>query len=81
VDGQIQKLGFYVTRVIGAENPAEEENAAVDLIREDARLKDSVLNDRDDPPMLYAEEIEEIETSDAEKNVNTGFAWYHAGEA
>jgi hypothetical protein len=67
-------MGFYVSRVVDAQNPNEAELAAVDLVREDSRLKGNVLNERDDPPMLYAEEIEEIEESDTEKNVNTGFA-------
>jgi hypothetical protein len=80
-DGQLQKLGFYVTRVVDAQNPEEAELAAVALIRADSRLEGNVLNERDDPPMLYAEEIEEIERSKAEKNVNTGFSWYPEGEA
>jgi hypothetical protein len=79
-DGQLQKLGFYVSRVVDAQNPDDAELAAVDLVREDSRLKGNILNERDDPPMLYAEEIEEIEESHAEKNVNTGFSWYTDGE-
>lgn len=80
-DGQLQKLGFYVTRIVEAQNPEEAELAAVDLVREDSRLKGNVLNERDDPPMLYADEIEEIEISDGAENVNTGFSWFTDGEA
>ena len=58
-----------------------QKSAAVALLREDACLKGNVLNERDDPPMLYTEELEEIERSQAEKNVNTGFSWYREGEA
>jgi hypothetical protein len=79
-DGQPQKLGFYVTRVFDAQSPNEAEFAAVDSVREDSHLKGNVLNERDDPPMLYAEEIEEIEESNREENVNTGFSWYTDGE-
>jgi hypothetical protein len=79
-DGQLQKLGFYVTRVVVAQNPDEAELAAVNLVREDSQLKDNVLNERDDPPMLYAEEVEEIEESVIAENVNTGFSWFTDGE-
>ncbi|MCA1592796.1 MAG: hypothetical protein LC754_09135 [Acidobacteria bacterium] len=79
-DRQLQKLGFYVTRVVDARNPEEAELAAVNLVREDSRLKDNVLNERDDPPMLYADEIEEIEESEGEENVDTGFSWFTDGE-
>jgi hypothetical protein len=75
-DGQLQKLGFYVTRVVDARNPDEAELAAVNLVREDAHLKGNVLNERDDPPTLFADEIEEIEKSDGAENVNTGFSWF-----
>jgi hypothetical protein len=79
-DGQLQKLGLYVTRVVDAQNPDEAELAAVDLVREDSRLRGNILNERDDPPMLYAEEVEEIEESDGAENVNTGFSWFTDGE-
>jgi hypothetical protein len=77
-DGRLEKVGFYVTRVVEARKPDEAELAAVDLVREDSRLKDNVLNERDDPPMLYADEIEEMEES--EENVDTGFSWFTDGE-
>jgi hypothetical protein len=80
-DGQLQKVGFYVSRVVDALNPDEAELVAVDVVREDPRLKDNVLNERDDPPMLRTEEVEEIEESDSEKNVDTGLSWYREGEA
>lgn len=80
-DGQLRKLGFYAARVVDAQNPEEAELAAVDLVREDSGLQGNVLNEPDDPPMLYAEEIKEIEESDAQKNINTGFSWYTEGEA
>ena len=79
-DGQIQKVGFYVTRVVDARNSQGAELAAVDLVRNDSWLKGNVLNERDDPPILYAEEIEEIEESDGGGNVNRGLSWFTDGE-
>ncbi len=80
-EGRPQKLGFYVTRFVDAQDAEGAEKAAVDLIREDAWLKGNVLNNRDDPPMLYADEVKELEAYDPEENVDTGFSWYTAGEA
>ncbi|HEX8141441.1 MAG TPA: hypothetical protein VF553_02530 [Pyrinomonadaceae bacterium] len=80
-DGQPQKLGFYVSRIVDAGSPEEAEYAAVDLVRSDSWLKSNVLNEIEDPPMLYADEIEEIVEFDSERDVNTGFAWYTDAEA
>ena len=80
-DGLPQKLGFYVTRFVDAADDEEAEKAAVALLRDDASLKGLVLNGRDDPPMLYADEVEELAAYDPEEHVNTGFSWYTEGEA
>ena len=80
-DGRPQKLGFYVTRFVDAADAEDAENAAVALLRDDAALKGLVLNSRDDPPMLYADEVEELEAYDPKENVDTGFSWYTDGEA
>jgi hypothetical protein len=80
-DGQVQKVGFYTSRIVDAQNPEEAELTSVALVKGDSALKGFVLNERDDSPMLYAEEIEEIEKSGSQKNVNTGFSWYTEDEA
>jgi hypothetical protein len=80
-DGQPQKWGFYVTRVVEAQGHKEAELAAIELVRDDSRLKGGVINERNDPPMLYAEEIEKIKKFDSEKNVDAGFSWYDETES
>jgi hypothetical protein len=80
-DGRPQKMGFYVTRFVDAADADDAENAAVALLREDALLKGLVLNGRDDPPMLYAEEVEELEADAHAEQVDMGFSWYIDGEA
>lgn len=80
-DGRPRKSGFYVTRFVDAADAEEAENAAVALLRNDAALKGLVLNSRDDTPMMYAEEVEELEAYDPEENVDTGFSWHTDGEA
>jgi len=79
-EGRPQKLGFYVSRTVDAPNYEGAESAAVDLIREDSRLE-GLLNEIDDPPVLYAEEVKEIEASDTEQNTNTGFSWFPIDKA
>jgi hypothetical protein len=79
-DGRPQKVGFYVWRTIEADNPEEAENSVIEIVRNDSRLKGLVLNERDDSPILYAEEIEEVSTPDPDEELNTGFSWYTEGE-
>ena len=79
LDGGPRKLGFYAARFVEARDAEGAEHAAVDLIRGDAALRGNVLNSRDDPPMLYAEEIEEVGGSGADDG--GGFSWYAEGEA
>jgi hypothetical protein len=80
-DGRPRKSGFYVTRFVDAADSEDAENAAVASLRDDAALKGLVLNSRDDPPTLYADEVEELEAYDPDENVDTGFSWYTDGEA
>ena len=59
--GSPRRLGFYTTRFVEALDGAEAENIAIDLVRNDQHLRSSVLNAREDPPMLYAREVEQID--------------------
>jgi hypothetical protein len=55
-----QLLGFYTNAFVEAESPEAAESIVVDLLRADPRLREDVVNRRDDPPRLFVEEIEEI---------------------
>ena len=72
-EGEIKRMGFYTTRFVDAPNEDEAELTAVELIRKDNWLREAVRNDRPDPPMIFAEEIEEISTFD---NPGAGFTFY-----
>ncbi|MEW6127167.1 MAG: hypothetical protein AB1757_09020 [Acidobacteriota bacterium] len=76
VEDKLQKMGFFVTRIIEAASMEEAEILAIDLLKQDARLKAIVRNQSDDPPMLYIEEKEEIQSGDLNNINNTGFSWY-----
>lgn len=59
LDGKAQKLGFYATRSVRAQDSGGAERLAVDLIREDHQLG-AVLNQPSDPPKIFAEEIDRV---------------------
>ena len=61
-DGKAKKLGFYTTRFVEAANEAEAESVAVSILRQDERLRGTVLNTADDPPVIYTDEIEQVNT-------------------
>ncbi len=72
VDGKPEKLGFYTTRFVEASNETEAETAAVSALRQDEQLQGTVLNIADDPPLLYADEIEQVSALEKAQ----GFAFY-----
>ena len=74
--GVNQKMGFYTTRFVEAENEEAAEYAAMDMLRGDPKLVKGVLNEGSDPPMMYAEEIEELKSFKGFPVPGTGFAFY-----
>ena len=75
-DNENQLMGFYTTRWVEASTPEEAENAAIELIKNDQDLKSVVKNEKDNPPMLYAEEILEIENFNKVTPPGTGYTFY-----
>jgi hypothetical protein len=55
-----RKKRFYSTRLVEAENPKQAETLALDFIRNDSRLQNTVLNEVSDPPKIYLESVKEI---------------------
>ncbi|HET6891788.1 MAG TPA: hypothetical protein VFH31_11850, partial [Pyrinomonadaceae bacterium] len=62
LDGVNQKMGFYTTRFVEAQNEEAAEYAVMNMLRSDPKLVKGVLNEGSDPPMMYAEEIEELKS-------------------
>ena len=58
--GQTKRMGFFTTRFVEATNEAEAETVAVSLLRQDENLRGNVLNTADDPPMIYVDEVEQV---------------------
>lgn len=76
VDGKIQKLGFYTTKWVEAQNPKDAELKAVDLVRQDDFFKVSVRNPHDNTPMIYLKELSEVENFDGVNLPGAGYAFY-----
>ncbi|HJP95836.1 MAG TPA: hypothetical protein VJ843_00535 [Candidatus Saccharimonadales bacterium] len=77
IDGRVQRMGFYTTRFVEAKDAEQAEAIAVELIKRDTKLSETVLNKRGDSPMLHAEEVEEVEESGAQ----LGYAFYSEEES
>ena len=75
MDGATAKYGFITYRFVDAPDPVAAENSAVQMIRDDQELRDLVLNDKNDPPVMDVEEIAEIESADASPE-QPGRVWY-----
>ncbi len=76
VDDVPQRTGFYTTRYVEAKDEAEAEQRAVDAFRQEGHLRDVVLNNPSDPPMLFAEEIDEIESFDGIESLTPGLVFF-----
>jgi len=68
-----RKKRFYATRLVEAGNSKRAETLARDLIRNDPRLQNTVLNEESDQPMIYLESITEISATayDAQNRANS----------
>lgn len=76
MEGQPKLVGFYTTRFVEAETPEKAEDLAVQLIRGDAKLHEAVVNDKSDPPMIYAEEVVLLETFEGNMTPGAGYTFF-----
>lgn len=80
-DEQDQKLGFYTTVFVEALDEQSAEFKAMELLRTDQKLVSITLNSKSNPPMMYMEEIEELETFEGLNLPRTGFAFFTAEDS
>lgn len=60
-----------------ASDPNEAEKLAVDLVRKSSELKESTLNQKEDPPMIYLEAIAKVGLWEfLKRNPGGGFTFY-----
>jgi hypothetical protein len=74
VEGTLAKHGFFTHRCVTAANPDEAERTAIEVVRQDERLRPLVKNSADDPPTMKLEAIAELGTFDPD--CPKGFVWY-----
>lgn len=75
-----ERFGFNTTRYVEAINEEEAENLVIDMLREDSTLTVSILNAEDDSPMLYVEEITELDSFEGTGVPGGGFTFYEESE-
>lgn len=75
LDGKVRRVGFFVTRFVLAPDHEQAELAAVEMLQADSVLR-RARNARDDPPVLYVEEVEEAYGIQEQNGTQPGFAFY-----
>jgi hypothetical protein len=75
-DEQDQKLGFYTTVFVEAQDQEDAELQAMELLRNDQKLVSSSLNTKSDSPMMFVESIEELESFQGLNLPRTGFSFF-----
>ena len=74
IDDETTKHGFFTTRLVEAQNEGEAESKAIEMLREE--LMTVVQNEKTDSPMMFVEEIKEMESFGKFKVPGAGFTWY-----
>jgi hypothetical protein len=79
LDGEDQKLGFYTTVFVEAQDQEDAELKAMDLLRNNEKLVRGVRNPKSDPPMMFVEEIEGLKSLPGLTEI--GFCFFQQGES
>lgn len=67
---------FYTTVFVEAKDEEDAEQKSIQLLRHDPKLQESTLNNKSDSPMMYVEEIEELQSFDGFKLPRLGFSFF-----
>ena len=81
MDGNIGIYGFFANRFVEAPDEKQAEFKALELIRTDDNIQSALLNERDYPPLIFVEEIVELDSFDGFEVLNKGVTWYPEDEA
>ena len=80
-DGKRSKLGFRASCVVEVENVDEVKEAAIEIIKAHSRIDGMVLNDVDDPPVIFPEKMVELDSSDYETSSAVIFEFFSENES
>lgn len=75
-ESSIKRYGFYTTVFVHALSNEDAEHKALDFLRNDSKLRDGVLNDKSDPPMMFIEKVTETDESIPSDRTKTGYTFY-----
>jgi hypothetical protein len=76
LEGDSQKHGFYTTRFVEAKSEEEAEEKAISILRDDPKLRGSASNDWSDPPIMFVEEMTELDPSEDINVPVMGYSFY-----
>ena len=75
-EGNKERVGFYTTVYVEAEGEEQAETEAIDLLRNDQRLNSCISDEETNPPLMFVEEIEELNSFDGLDLPRTGFSFF-----
>jgi hypothetical protein len=77
IDDRVAKHGFFTYRFVEADDPSDAEEIAVGALRQESRIRDTVLNLRteSDPPVMDVESVTEVAAEEVPA-ITPGVAWY-----
>ena len=76
LEGKDQKLSFYTTAFVEGQDEEHAEQRAMALLRNDKEFRRSVLNGQSDAPMMFVDEIDELESFEGLNLPRTGFSFF-----
>lgn len=76
LEGTVQRVGFYTTRFVEANDPEQAELRAVALVKSDEELRTAVRNKPDDPPTIHLEEVVEVVDFEGVQVPGAGYSFY-----
>jgi len=79
-NGKVGRFGFYATRFVDAGSEADAEEKAIATLRDDPALRDAVLNEKSDPPIMFVEDISQLDSFDGLNLPGTGLSFYSERE-
>jgi hypothetical protein len=72
----LKKHGFFISVYVQADSSQQAEFSAMEQLMQYKGLHGYVRNSREDPPVMYAEEIQEISNYETIEPKIQGLAWY-----
>jgi hypothetical protein len=73
---RLRRMGFITVVFVTARTSQDAELRAVAVLRRDKELRRGFRNEKNDPPVLFCDEIQEITSFHGCHRPRTGFAFY-----